>query len=574
MLPELEQLERVGLFNALEIRQIINKRRVFEYKLRRKKKVKEDYLKYIQYEINVLALVKLRRKKTGYNFKKLEIDASILHRIHKLFILALSRFSDDVSLWTSYIAFAKQRKDKATVSRQYTKMLQVHDKKADLWISAAKWEFEENNNSDNARSLLQRGLRFNNTSKTLWLEYYRLELLIAEKMRQRKQILGGEAGSEHESSDPVLKGQLSYIVFTQATQTILGDVNFVISFLQICQLFDFTKEQEDSICDELKQNFSDKAAAWDALAKRRLGRVKNKVTDYCVEEMEFHQIYEEAVKSVHTDEIWSNYIASCLELLERAKKKTLISKRIQRVLIVFEMAKDEGHLSAQLWGKWIDLLEKTGHAKKALEMSKASVLSHPNKAALWQKTVALMIVFDASIKEVEQTLATAQKSVPQKESWPVIELVLNHAMNVDAADTVVRILEKCMISNVHDVRFPAHEFYIQYEYLKHGIEKARKIYERICQYRPVSLKFYKSYITMELSQCVVKMAKIRKVYEEATREYGSSEPDLWLDYIKLETSNSNGNPLNVGMLYFRAIKSLDGAANYEFIRKHTLWQTC
>ena len=40
----------------------------------------------------------------------------------------------------------------------------------DLWLASAKWEFEDNNNSENARSMLQRGLRFNDTSKSLWVE--------------------------------------------------------------------------------------------------------------------------------------------------------------------------------------------------------------------------------------------------------------------------------------------------------------------------------------------------------------------------------------------------------------------
>ena len=40
----------------------------------------------------------------------------------------------------------------------------------ELWISAAKFEMETNASMDTARSLLQRGLRFNPKSKNLWLE--------------------------------------------------------------------------------------------------------------------------------------------------------------------------------------------------------------------------------------------------------------------------------------------------------------------------------------------------------------------------------------------------------------------
>ena len=41
---------------------------------------------------------------------------------------------------------------------------------ADIWIVAAKWEMEDGLSMENARLLLQRGLRFNPTSHSLWQE--------------------------------------------------------------------------------------------------------------------------------------------------------------------------------------------------------------------------------------------------------------------------------------------------------------------------------------------------------------------------------------------------------------------
>ena len=39
-----------------------------------------------------------------------------------------------------------------------------------MWILAAKWEAEENNVMEDARNLLQTGIRFNPESKKLWQE--------------------------------------------------------------------------------------------------------------------------------------------------------------------------------------------------------------------------------------------------------------------------------------------------------------------------------------------------------------------------------------------------------------------
>ncbi|KAL4240664.1 U3 snoRNP protein [Mactra antiquata] len=297
MVPELEQMKRVGLFKKGEISQITNKRKIYEYKLRRRQKSKDDYMQYVQYETNLLALVKKRRALIGYNFKKLEIDIAIVQRIHKLFRMAISRFPEDIKLWLSYIAFAKQQNDKATVSRQYSKMLQIHNKKPDLWVSAAKYEFEHNTNPDTARSLLQRGIRFNDDSRKLWIEYYRLELMFAEQMRQRKQLLGDVREQDEEVSDAVLNGNVAKIVYTHALKSIPDDVNFILSFLPICQLFDFTKNHEEDICHELKERYSDKPVAWDALAQRCIGRNQDNL-DEDDSEIKFHQVYEEAVNTV------------------------------------------------------------------------------------------------------------------------------------------------------------------------------------------------------------------------------------------------------------------------------------
>ena len=46
----------------MSCRNVIKKRRDHEYKLQKRTKQKEDYLKYIQYEINLLSLLRLRRQ--------------------------------------------------------------------------------------------------------------------------------------------------------------------------------------------------------------------------------------------------------------------------------------------------------------------------------------------------------------------------------------------------------------------------------------------------------------------------------------------------------------------------------
>lgn len=573
MVSELEQMERVGLFQNSEIRQILKKRKVFEYKLRRRTKVKQDYINYIQYETNLLALVKRRRERTGYNYKKIEIDMAIVQRIHRLYKLALYRFPDDIKLWMTRIAFSESRNEKSLVSRLYTNMLQVHSRKPDLWLAAAKWEFESNINPENARSLLQRGLRFIPESKMLWHEYFRYELLFAEKMRKRRSILEKkkkEHVEEEEVEDAVLTGQLAQVAFTQALQSIPGDVEFVTDFIPICQLFDFTQDIEEAIFQELKKSFSDKPATWDALARRSLGRPKDGPED---PELLFHQVYEEAVNTLGTDEIWTLYLEACLEIQDKSKgKKQLQAQHLQRTLLVFEEAKEAGHLTADLWEKWVDLLCDSGHVDEAVAVSESATSAIPSAANLWLKRLSLLTLTDADIDKMQTTLKEAQKNIPEKAQWPLIQMVLDKTMGTQDQEITVQLLESSMIG-CSEIALPAKEMYLEFEYLKHGITQARKIYDRVSQYQPVSVQFYRSYISMEMAQSPVKMKLVCRAYEDALREHGKSETDLWLDYIKLEASHPQGKPENAGKIHFRAVKSLVGSANHDFVRRYTLEQT-
>ena len=55
---------------------------------------------------------------------------------------------------------------------------------------AAAWEFEHNRNAAASRALMQRGLRMCPDSPELWAEYFRMELLYAQMLRARREILG------------------------------------------------------------------------------------------------------------------------------------------------------------------------------------------------------------------------------------------------------------------------------------------------------------------------------------------------------------------------------------------------
>jgi U3 small nucleolar RNA-associated protein 6 len=103
---------------------------------------------------------------------------------------ATRKFPGDIALWMQQIEYARRQKADKKLSQILTKALRLHPTKVELWTYAAQFAMEEHGDMTEARSYLQRGLRFCKGSKSLWLEYMKLELLYIAKIAARRQILG------------------------------------------------------------------------------------------------------------------------------------------------------------------------------------------------------------------------------------------------------------------------------------------------------------------------------------------------------------------------------------------------
>ncbi|KAG0048132.1 U3 snoRNP protein [Gryganskiella cystojenkinii] len=200
MLPEMRDLEQKGLFTKKEITSILKKREKFEYALKRRIAKKADFLRYIEYEMNLEDLRKKRRARM-VNQKQSISDYAGPRRIYFIFKRCLTKFHGDISIWLQYLNYAKKTGASRTLGKIYAQVLQLHPMNAKLWILAAAWEWEENANIVAARVLLQRALRLNTTTESLWHEYFRLELVYIAKILARRQILGIDASTEQVEED-------------------------------------------------------------------------------------------------------------------------------------------------------------------------------------------------------------------------------------------------------------------------------------------------------------------------------------------------------------------------------------
>jgi U3 small nucleolar RNA-associated protein 6 len=145
-----------------------------------------DYARYAEFETNVDAL---RRKRV----KRLGIKAPAHNGQRRIFFIldrGTRKFPGDIGLWMQSIEYARKQKAHKKLSQILTNVLRLHPTKPDLWIYAAQFAMDEHADMTEARSYMQRGLRFCKNSKKIWLEYAKLEILYIAKIAARRQILG------------------------------------------------------------------------------------------------------------------------------------------------------------------------------------------------------------------------------------------------------------------------------------------------------------------------------------------------------------------------------------------------
>uniref|UniRef100_A0A1A8LL24 UTP6, small subunit (SSU) processome component, homolog n=1 Tax=Nothobranchius pienaari TaxID=704102 RepID=A0A1A8LL24_9TELE len=580
-IPQLEQLERVGLFTQKEVKSIIKKATALEYKLQRLTVNKEDLIAYIQYEINVLELIKKRRAHIHYQFKREEIEFPIIQRINSIFRRATKKWKDDVQLWFSHVAFCKKWATKGQISKVFSSMLAIHPDKPALWIMAAKSELEDRDSSESARHLFLRALRFHPNNKKVYQEYFRMELLHSEKLRKQKEDLDKadlDLG-DYEFSPEILNGKLAEVVYIDATEKI-REAEFVISLLNIASIFDFTKDLQDSILQDLQKNYADDSVTWDFMAKRELEApgageelhtARGRASDINRREERCCQVYEEGLRSLGTEPMWTCYVAFCLERLKRKTNvQELKEKRQERMLGVLRRAHDSSLLKESYYRNWLEILLSSEDAEGAAGVAMAATQRYSQSVSVW--CLSLQALMQLGSGDVGRLFQDALTHVNPKDSLPLWQLQIQWSTANQRPEETEAIFKTGLQSAITTVAMEMKESYLNWSYSTGGYKKARKTFLSLRENRPLSKGLFTRMIEVEKEQETPKINNLRDYYERALQEFGTSDDDLWLQYIQ-EELGPLGQPENCGKIHWRAMKFLEGESVGRFTSRYTLLQT-
>lgn len=184
--PELQEWLHKEIFSKSEITQITSRRTRFEHIVNSREATPSVYSRYASYEMNLESLRKKRVKRMGV---KMPMHTG-QRRIYYILDRATKKFHGDLGLWMLYVEYARKCGAHRKTAELLTKMLRLHPGKPELWIYAANWALDEEGDVDAARGYLQRGLRFCERAKQLWIEYAKLEMIYIAKIVGRRRILG------------------------------------------------------------------------------------------------------------------------------------------------------------------------------------------------------------------------------------------------------------------------------------------------------------------------------------------------------------------------------------------------
>eukprot|EP01112_Ceratiomyxa_fruticulosa_P016466 TRINITY_DN4984_c1_g2_i2.p1 TRINITY_DN4984_c1_g2~~TRINITY_DN4984_c1_g2_i2.p1 ORF type:complete len:687 (+),score=134.23 TRINITY_DN4984_c1_g2_i2:1977-4037(+) len=291
MIPELEALEVSGVFSPEELKSIIKKRTDYEYLISSPMRKKVDFLRYLEYEMNLEELRRLRRRKqlsesaiSHSDFAKDEEKFYSTKRIHTLFDRVTHSFPSDQNLITDWINYSKRIGSTNLLGKLFARFLALHPKWTELWIMAANWEFDNRLDITAARNLFQLGVRVNALSPKLWLEFFELELKYIQgftrsttvktdvekievsnlednaKLTEQEKLL-----KEHLVNSDILKGQIPKIVYEFATKQIPKDIDMRARFLDIACKYKHSELKQQIIADLLSE-FPERKEVWTVIA--------------------------------------------------------------------------------------------------------------------------------------------------------------------------------------------------------------------------------------------------------------------------------------------------------------------
>lgn len=473
MLPEVYELQQLGVLSPSEAKSVIKTRTDFEYKMRRRISKKQDFLHFIDYELKLEKLKTSRIAKLGLNDVSEGARYRSLQRIHFIFQKCLKKYKTDVALWIRYIMYCKRIGSIRSLGLAFVESLKHNPQCTALWILSAKNEMEGNKNMTAARSIFLQALKFNPESAKLWTEYFRLEVLHVEKLRKRQQIMQACDKLIFDKADEeFMNFKVAKIVFNNALNSLEFNSEDLTGFYDVTKKLDDGDDLTRFLFESALQKYPLNALLWISLARFVMEKDSKRsvsILNSCLNTIKSFECLTHIIKFVITEKDKFDDISTLLiKFFNQDLKdititdptlvvelgKLLVANNLSNILHpIFDIALGSSPKNKDLW---LFKIENFSDSPEDDLLEALKVL--PSDTDLWYRYLSYL-----SLNDMTGCTSKWEEVIKQGFSAPLI---------------------------------PA---YIEYTYTTQGLEKTRQVFKDIQNWHTLTEKVINSMINYEIN---------------------------------------------------------------------------
>lgn len=535
-------------FKKSVVKNILNQREKFEYRLMRRNKQKSDFTLYISFLKNIIKKV---QKMGSTSTETLKLINQHNNRIIDLYRASLKYFKDDVSLWKEYIQFLMKCRRLTLLRTVLNSALLLHGHISDsLYVFAIRQEFEDLKNIQKAREMYTDGLHAHKNSSKLYFEAFKCELVYSETLIQK--VL--KSGKELNLEDPALNGSVAKVVFESAVENVKNDTALYFKMYEEATQYNFSLGLSKEIKNFMLTTFSTDPNYWDTLATNELlkntkNTEKFKITK-CLDR------YNAALSVVDTDEMWDKYLTTILKITADTKNTEIYKRNLLRQSMYNAHKKNK--LKPKHYTEWINK-SKSSMTKEILDLA---IETYPDDISILELNIKYKLTDTDELIAYELFKNNANKISPNL--WLTI---VEHFSNKLQINDIFNMIfgDKSVCSN--EVKQKLGNEYLLWLSKNKSLDDARIAYNKLIISNNCDASLCKIIVTLETEQQKVDINKTRQHFTLACMQFGKTNIDLWMERIYFELKY--GSPKLVSSTYHQALTTLNNEESDQFVEQYS-----
>ncbi|KAF0763452.1 U3 small nucleolar RNA-associated protein 6 [Aphis craccivora] len=512
-----------------EITNLNNDRKSLNQKVLLGLATREEFLKQIKVELNMLDTCQLKIEQEMKENNTEDINTEILtilsNRINEMYKNMFLLFPVEKTSLSEYIEFCSNN---ALFITKCSNMLDVlmlkYHSDPEVYITAATYEFDDRNNVESARRYFAEGLKHHANCKNLYVEEFWVEVQHLEKT-------GG-------ASLPIAIEKYRNLI-----KRFANDIEFHFILLDRAIKLSAVRELQCNVVRDMIKKYRHSELMWQKLAKIHFDGF---IYDQETEQLHYDKNYINGIRNCiktyenglkenlpleNKHKLWTFYIDHIIEIRKsyRMKKETIRNFMNETMERAFQEAHENKALcKAEYYIYWTENTNKDCHwiMKESVKVIKDSV-------DLWYNLISYYLNNDS----LEMGMEAFQAGVGAltNKSMPLWEILISYMANTHPK-LLQQLYQEGSKYPCPEVNCVIRPEYLEWNVLHNGILSTRELFNKLKDVKPECKQLYKCMISFELTQNsgITKLSFIRKLHNILCNSFGDTDIDVWADCIRFE----------------------------------------